>query len=101
MKFTVATCFTCSANVRTGLVPWMLRFAGAKLNLSSGMASAAGTSSRSIVLIGGSISEVRVGAGGGEVWAWGAGEPLGAAGLPCATAATLKQSTRDSEKIRT
>jgi hypothetical protein len=46
-KLVCATCLTWSANVRTPLnSPWV----GAKLNLSSGIASAAGTNSFSSVV---------------------------------------------------
>src|SRR5512144_761369 len=67
-------CLTCTANVRTPLklAPGRLSLSGEKLNLSSGIASAASRTCFSIALISRSMAEARVGvegeACGAVVW---------------------------------
>src|ERR1700687_5335512 len=77
----------------------MLKFSGEKLNLSSGMASAASTISFSMVLISRSRVEAIVGGDCGDCCALGA---LAAATLVvrCPKAAAVKTSTANSKKIR-
>src|SRR5258705_13428141 len=67
-------CLTCKEKVRTPLyaLPGMFRLSGEKLNLSSGMASAASTTRCSMVLIWLSTREAMVGGtAGGAVGAVG------------------------------
>src|SRR5262249_38908398 len=95
-KLVMATCFTCSAKVRTPLnsLPERLSPVGAKSYLSSGMASAAPTNSLSTVLTSRSISPLMVGGGGGV------GEAAGAAALACAIAAADRKRTIAVHRIR-
>src|SRR5262245_9137215 len=78
----------------------MFKLVGAKLNLSSGMASAAPTISLSMIPIWLSTAAPMVGGGCGVVWACGAGVGA-AAGLLCAIApkARLRTANRQNTRI--
>src|SRR6266700_2176859 len=84
-KFALAVCLISWAKVRTPLnsLPLMLRLSGVKLNLSSGMASAASTMSFSYWLTWRStMEEMLAGGGAGVAWAWGAGVAWAAGAAP-------------------
>src|SRR5262249_52972640 len=72
MKLVAATCRTSSAKFFTPLnsLPGTFKLTGEKLNLSSGMASAAPTNSRSSLEIWRSITDATVGAGAGVAAGW-------------------------------
>src|SRR5262249_15440746 len=79
--------------------PGIFKLVGAKLNLSSGMASAAPTISLSMMPTWLSTAAPIVGGGCGVVWACGAGVGA-AAGLLCAIAPTARLRTASRQNIR-